>query len=691
MSTAARFVMRDALWVAILGVALLLTACGQQSAKVASNHGLDVAGMDKAVAPGDNFFAYANGAWDRATAIPPDRSAFGLFATLSDQTNRRTLDLIKAAADAAPGTEARKIGDYFDTYDNEDGIDAKGLSTIRARLDQIAAIADRRALARDLGASVRADVDPLNSANFHTDNLFGLWVSPDFANPAINGAYLLQGGLGMPDREYYLSQDPKMAALQEAYRKHIAALLRLAAVPDPDAKAAQIYDLERKIAAAHASRADSEDVHKANNPWPTSSFASRAPGLDWAEFFRAAGLGGTRTIVAWQPAAIRALAGLTASEPLDVWKAWLTFHALDHNRAVLPKAFRNEGFAFYGQTLTGALQQRPRWKQAIDATNDALGDAVGKLYVQKWFPPKAKADAQAMVTNIVAAFSHRIDNLAWMSPATKAKAQAKLKTLYVGVGYPEHWRGYGDLVVTPGDALGNLARSEASDYRRALGKIGKPVDKSEWWMTPQTVNAVNLPLQNALNFPAAILQPPFFDADADAAMNYGGIGATIGHEISHSFDDQGSQFDADGRLANWWTPTDFKHFTASGDRLAAEFDAYEPLPGLHVKGRQTLSENIADVAGLCAAYDGYRASLGGKAAAADQGFSGDQRFFLRYAQTWRYKAREAALRRQVLTDGHAPDSYRADTVRNLDAWYAAFSVQPSAKLYLAPPQRVLVW
>ncbi|MBS0411295.1 MAG: M13 family metallopeptidase [Proteobacteria bacterium] len=679
--------------VALTAVALVAAACNRPEGSGAQEHGIDVAGMDLKVAPGDDFFAYANGGWDKVTPIPPDRSTFGLFATLAELTTQRTADLIKAASADKPaaGTEARKIADYFDSFSDEAAIDAAGLTAVKPKLDEIAAISDRASLSRFIGASLRADVDPLNATNFHTDNLFGLWVSPGFADAGTNSAYLLQGGIAMPDREYYLAQDAKMVGFQQAYQKHIAAVLALAGMPDAEAKAAQVYALERKIAQAHAPRADSEDVHKANNPWPTAEFATRAPGLDWPSFFKAARLDTLKTLVVWQPAAIRGEAALAGSEPLDVWKAYLTLHTLDHDRAVLPKAFRDEGFAFYGKTLSGAPQQRPRWKQAVDATNDALGDAVGKLYVAKYFPPKAKADAQAMVANIVKAFSHRIDNLAWMSPATKARAQAKLKTLYVGVGYPEHWRDYSDLTVVRGQALANLEAADLADYRHALAKIGRLVDKSEWWMTPQTVNAVNLPLQNGLNFPAAILQPPFFDPDADAAMNYGGIGATIGHEISHSFDDQGSQFDETGRLANWWTPADFAHFQASGDRLAAEFDAYEALPGLHVKGRQTLSENIADVAGLCAAYDGYRASLGGAAAPSDQGFTGDQRFFLAFAQSWRFKAREPALRRQVLSDGHAPDNFRADTVRNLDAWYAAFDVKPGQRLYLAPANRVLVW
>jgi putative endopeptidase len=395
-------------------------------------------------------------------------------------------------------------------------------------------------------------------------------------------------------------------------------------------------------------------------------------------------------IMVWQPAGVTGIAALVGSQPLDVWKDYLTFHALDRASPLLPKTFADESFRFYGTMLSGVPQQRERGKRAVEATSDALGDAVGKLYVKNYFPPEAKATAQAMVKNIIAAFGRRIDRLDWMSPVTRAKAKAKLATLYVGIGYPEKWRDYSALKIVRDDALGNLQRTELFDYRESLAKIGKPVDKTEWWMTPQTVNALNLPLQNALNFPAAILNPPFFDAAADPAQNYGGIGAVIGHEISHSFDDQGSQFDASGRLLNWWTPEDLAHFRAAADRLAAQFDAYEPLPGLHVNGKLTLSENIADVAGISASYDGYRAAYGNSAPVL-QGFTGDQRFFLSFAQIWRAKSRPEALRVLLMTNGHAPEEYRADTVRNIDAWYQAFDVRPGSRLYLAPDARVRVW
>jgi predicted metalloendopeptidase len=385
------------------------------------------------------------------------------------------------------------------------------------------------------------------------------------------------------------------------------------------------------------------------------------------------------------------LSALTACQPLQTWKDYLTVRALEHASPFLPKAFVQERFAFYGKTLAGTPALRDRWKRAVDATSAALGEAVGKLYVQRYFSPAEKARAEAMVRNLIDAFGTRIDRLDWMAPDTKAKARAKLATLKVGVGYPDKWLDYSGLTVVVGDALGNAQRAELFEYHRNVAKLGRAIDRSEWAMTPQTVNAVNLPAMNALNFPAAILQPPFFDPDRPAAMDYGSMGATIGHEISHSFDDQGALFDSIGELHNWWTKEDFAHFQGSSARLAVQYDAYHPLPDLALNGKQVLSENLADLAGLAVAYDGYRLSLGGHPAPVVDGLTGDQQFFISYAQGWRTKTREPALRQQVITDGHSPDEYRADTVRNLDAWYAAFDIKPKARLALAPGDRVRVW
>ncbi|HEY0766554.1 MAG TPA: M13 family metallopeptidase, partial [Steroidobacteraceae bacterium] len=631
------------------------------------------------------------GAWIKASEIPPDRSSYGTAAQLVELTRQRTADLIRNAASGAAGSEAHKIGDYYASFMDEAGIEKKGLEPLRPAFERIDAIKDRAGLAQALGATLRADVDVLNNTNLQTQNLLGLWVAQDLDEPARYVPFLLQGGLGMPDRDYYLDASAKMAEVRSKYQAHIAAVLTLAQLPDAQGKAARIFDLERRMAEVHWSRAQSEEVLKGNNHWALKDFGQRAPGLDWAMFFRAAGLAQQSEFVVWQPSALTGLSALTASAQLEIWKDYLRFHALERASEYLPKAFVEEHFAFHERVLSGTPQLRPRWKRAVDETNAALGEAVGKLYARRYFPPSEKARAEGLVRNLLTAFAARIDRLEWMAPETRERAKAKLTTLKVGVGYPDKWRDYSALRVVRGDALGNAQRAGLYEYQYNLAKLAQPVDRSEWCMTPQTVNAVNLPAMNAINFPAAILQPPYFDPERDAVMDYGAIGATIGHEISHSFDDQGALFDASGQLKNWWTKSDFAHFEAAGARLVAQFNAYRPFPDVAVNGKQTLSENIADVAGLSVAFDAWRLTLKGKPAPAASGFSGEQLFFLSLAQSWRQKIREPALRQRLVTDGHAPAEYRADTVRNLDAWYDAFSVKPGHKLYLAPADRVRVW
>ncbi|HEX6834941.1 MAG TPA: M13 family metallopeptidase [Polyangia bacterium] len=655
--------------------------------------GIDLAGMDKSVAPGDDFFAYANGSWLKTAEIPPDRSSYGVGAILDELMNKRTQELITSPANAsAPaGSEAKKIGDYYASFLDEDAIEKKGLAPLSPTLDRIAAIKDAASLATYLGTTLRADVDVLNNTNFDTDNLFGLWVAQDLSDPSRYSPFLLQGGLGMPDRDYYLDPSARMADIRTKYQAHIAAVLGDAGIADGAAKAPRIFDLEKRIAQAHATRVESEDVQKGNNHWKRSELAKRAPGLDWAAFLTAAGLDKQDTFVVWQPKAFTGMSALVRSVPLATWKDYLAYHAVDHYAGLLPKRFVDEGFAFYGKVITGTPKLRDRWKRAVAATDHALGEAVGKLYVEKYFPPSEKARAEAMVKNILAAFAKRIDKLEWMAPATKEKAKAKLSALKVGVGYPDKWRDYSALEIVRGDAFGNAQRASMFEYERNLAKLGKPVDRGEWVMNPHLVNAVNLPAMNALNFPAAILQPPFFDPKRAEVMDYGAADSVIGHEISHSFDDQGALFDATGRLQNWWTKEDFAHFKAAAEKLQKQFDAYKPFPDAHVNGKLTSSENIADVAGLSAAYDAYRLSLDGKEAPEAQGLSGDQQFFLSFTQSWRTKIREAAARARLLTDGHAPAEYRGETVRNLDPWYVAFAVKPGQKLYLSADERVRVW
>ncbi len=651
-------------------------------------HGISVSNMDRAVKPGDDFFDYCNGSWIKRTEIPPDRGAIGVFTTLDVLSNQRTADLI---AEIAKGSGPRKVADLYNSYMDEAGIEAHGVNPIRPHLEAIAAIADKRELAHALGATLRADVDALDNTNFHTPNLFGLWVAPGFNDSDKYAPYLLQGGLQMPDREYYLADTDRMRAVRAKYATHVATMLKLAGFSDPDARATRVIALEHSIAEKHLSLADNEDVHKANNTWTQADFTAKAPGLDWSEYFRGAGLTKQSSFIVWQPSAFSGESALVASVPLDTWKDWMAFHLVDAYAGVLPKAFAEASFDFFGKTLSGTPEQRPRWQRGVAVVNAFLGDEVGKIYAQRYFPPEAKAQAQAMVANIIAAFRKRIAALTWMDPSTKAEAQAKLSTLYVGIGYPDTWRDYSGYDVKPADIFGNLWRGELFDYNRQIARIGGPVDRKEWSMEPQTVNAVNLPLKNALSFPAAILQPPFFDAKAPAATNYGAIGSIIGHEISHTFDTEGSAFDSKGRVRNWWTAADLAHFEAATAQLAAQYSTYKPFPDLSVNGKQTLAENIADVAGISAAYDGYRASLEGQPPPVIDGFNGNQQFFIAFGQNWGSKSREASLRRQVATDPHAPAQYRAATVRNIDAWYDAFDIQPDARLYIQPGERVRIW
>ncbi len=672
----------------------VVSAAAAPSANAAAppeSSGIDLAGIDRTVAPGDDFFGFANGAWAKSTEIPADRSNYGTGAIVSERTAKRTAELIADAAKSGKSADARKVGDYYASFMDEAAIEAKGLEPIRATLSMTAAITDGKSLARALGGTVRADVDVLNATALDTANVLGLWVAQDLDDPTKYAPFLLQGGLELPDRDYYLGKELRMKEIRDAYKAHVVRILTLAGMTEPDKRAARIVDLETRIAQVHATREDTEDVKKGNNHWARADLAKKAPGLDWDAFLTVAQLDKQATFVVWQPKALAGISGLVKTAPLESWKDFLAFHEIEHHTAFLPKAFGDEAFAFYGKTLNGTPQQRERWKRANDQTDVALGEVVGKLYVEKYFPPSEKARAEQMVKNVVAAFASRIDALDWMAPKTKEQAKAKLAALKVGVGYPDKWRDYSSLEVVRGDAYGNFDRAMRFEYRRNLEKLGHAVDRGEWVMNPQLVNAVNLPAMNALNFPAAILQPPDFDPTRPAAMDYGATGAVIGHEICHSFDDTGALFDATGKLNNWWTPDDFAHFRASSAALVAQFDAYQPFPDAHVNGKLTSSENIADVAGLNAAYAAYRLANGGKEGPTVQGLTGDQQFSLSFAQAWRFKAREAAARQRLLTDVHAPAQYRGDTVRNLDAWYTAWDVKAGQKLFLEPAARVRVY
>jgi len=687
--------MRSSLW--FVAPALALAACtqGGGTAKVAegTKSGIDLAGIDKSVVPGDDFDNYANGAWYKTAVIAADRSSNGTGVIVSQVAEQRLTDLIHSIASSNPaaGTDDARIANYYAAYTNTNAIDQHGTTPIKPMLDKIGAIQNKQQLADVIGSTIRADVDTLNATDLQTENLFGIFVTQALTEPNKTVPYLIQGGIGLPDRDYYVSSDPANAKIRAAYTPYVAKILTLAGMPNADARAQGVVALETKIANAQQSIEEMEDTFKANNPWKPADFAKNAPGLDWGAFFNSAQLANQSEIIVWQPDTVRKVSALVGSEPLDVWKDWLAFHQINQATDVLPSAFDQAHFAFYGTIIGGTPQQLPRDKRAQAALDFALGDAVGKRYVDKYFPASSKSDIQTMVTNIKAALEKKIEGISWMAPATKEEAKRKVASMVVGVGYPDHWLDYSGFDVRADDAFGNFDRARLNHYHQQLAKIGKTPDRGEWWMTPQTVNAVNLPLQNALNFPAAILEKPYYDPASEAAANYGAIGATIGHEISHSFDNLGATVDSTGKLRNWWTPEDLAHFKSAGAVLAAQYDAYEVLPGLHIKGQQVLGENIADVTGLGAALDAYHASLGGKPAPVIDGLTGDQRFFLAFAQSWREKRREESLRTRVATDVHASARWRIFTVRNIDAWYPAFNVKPGQKLYLPPEQRVKVW
>jgi predicted metalloendopeptidase len=685
----------------IVASAIALSACnssnesGNASAQqqaAGTDIGINEAALDKSVKPGDDFFQYANGTWVKNTQIPADRSSVGAFLIADQQREKNTREMFDSILKSNPAanTDEGRIANFYKAYLDTNAIDRAGMAPAKADLDAIAGIGDKRALSAAIGKTIRADVDPLNATNFQTDNLFGIFVTQGLNTPGETLPYILQGGIGMPEREYYLSSDPKMADLRNKYRGYVQTVMQAAGNPDPKGAADRILALETKIAQAHVTREESEDFTKAAKVWSRADLEKNAPGLDWGALLDAAQLGGAQKFQAYHAAAIPKLSALVGSEPLDAWKDWLAFHTLNQVATVLPKPIRDAQFAFYGTALNGTPQQRSRDRLALDAVSQQLQDAVGKAYVERYFPASAKAEVQGMVDNIKAAFAKRVQANTVLAPSTKQEALKKVETIVVGVGYPDKWRDYSSVTIG-NNAYENAKAASLGEYRHQIAKIGKPMDRSEWWMPPQLVNAVNLPVQNALNFPAAILVKPFFDPKADAAFNYGAIGAVIGHEISHSFDNNGAAFDSTGNMRNWWTPEDFKRFQAAGDALAKQYDAYEALPGLHVNGKLTLGENIADVAGLAAAYDAYHASLGGKEPPVINGLTGDQRFFLAYAQSWASKMRDEALRGRIATDGHAPGQFRALTVRNLDPWYSAFGVKQGEKLYLAPDQRVKIW
>ncbi len=646
--------------------------------------GIDTAGMNRDVRPGEDFFSYVSGKWAADTDIPADKSMYGSFLGLRDLSEKRVHQLLESypQADPATGGDAAKLAALYQGYLDEKTVEALDAKPLQPYLDAIRAAKNKDAIARLMGQS---------SASLGS-SFFGAYVSDDQRNPDVNTLYFSQSGLGLGDREMYLGE--KFAPQRERYVAYIAQLLQLGGWAKPKANADAIMKLETAIAKAHWTRAESRDRDKTYNPVVLAKLDTVAPGFPWQPYLSAAGLDYATDGVIRQNTALPKIAKIFATTDLGTLQAWQAFHTIDNAAPMLSSRFANAEFEFRSKFLSGQPEQAARWKRAVSYTSSAMGEAIGRDYVELYFPADAKAKMDALVVNVKAAMGARLDQLDWMSPATKAEAHAKLKGFGLKIGHPETWRDYTDLKVVKGDVLGNALRAAQFewDYRRV--RAGKPVDKAEWGMTPHTVNAYYSSVKNEIVFPAAILQPPFFDPDADPAVNYGGIGGVIGHEIIHGFDDQGRKSDGDGLLRDWWTAADAAKFEVQAAKLGAQYEAYEfpQLPGMHINSKVAMGENIGDLGGLTIALEAYRRSLGGKDAPVIDGFTGEQRFFMGWAQVWRTLWRDDALRQQLVNGTHSPGHIRAFApLRNIDAWYDAFDVNKSDALWVAPEDRVRIW
>ena len=643
------------------------------------------------IAPGDDYFAYANRDWLEATALPAGKERWGARDELDELNSRRIAALLDAASAAPAGSAERRVADFYAAYRNEAAIEARGLASIRPLLDPIEKVSDKTELTRLLGRGMRADVDPMGFGIYRSAGVLGLSVEQSIHGEKTNSAFLMQGGLGLPDREDYLSADPGKAALRARYREYARKMLALAGLDRADERASAVMALETAIAESHGTREASANDRNADNVWTRADFARRAPGLDWTVFFDAAGLAGQGDLVVWQPSAVTGLAAQVASQPLEAWKDYLRFHAIHDYADVLPRAFAEQALALRAAAATRAGPPPSRAERALVATQKAMRNALGKMYVERFFPAGQKARVERIADDVRAALMKRVEAATWMSPATRASAWSKLQTVYVGIGYPDQWEDDSLVTVDPADPLGNLRRVSDRNYRHTLARLGQPVNLKYWYIPPHTVGAVLVFQQNAYVMAAALLEPPKYDHTSSDAAAYGSVGALIGHDLTHYIDVLGADYDTEHRMRHWWTPEDMQRFQALAQPLVDQFASYQPLPGLSVNGKLTLTENIADLRGLAAAFDAYRRTLGSRVADKDFVQKQDREFFIAYAQTLRRKIGAGALRTQVATNDHAPEEYRADTVRNLDAWYEAFDVRPGQRLYLEPSERVRVW
>ena len=679
----------------MLGLAVLAAgASAQESAPQYGKWGFDLAGADKTAQPGDDFFRYANGTWLDQTAIPADKPGYSLRLAMTDQTEQRLRDIMQAAAssDHEPASIEGKVGAFYKSFMDEARIDSLGAKAIAGQLDAVRAAKSRDDLAALMG---RTAVD-------FEGSLFAFGTDVDLKDPKRYAVYVGQSGLGLPDRDYYLEAD--FAKQKAAYEAYAAKLLRLLAWKNPGQAAKDVVAFETKVAEASWTKAQQRDINAVYNPMTVAELGAFAPGFAWTAFLKQAQLADLKRIIVTEKSAVPKLAAIYMHTPVETLKAWQALRVADNAAYYLSAAFADAYFDMHSKTLSGQQAQTARWKRGVHAVSGGdyltgervdtfgnLGWAVGQLYTAKYFPPQSKAKIEALVANLKAAYHARIEKLDWMGAATKQEALKKLETYTIKVGYPDHPRDYSTLVVRDDDLIGNVTRAAAADWSFYVARLNGPVDRLDWSMTPQTNDAYNGSLRDIV-FPAGILQPPIFDPNADSAINYGGVGGIIGHELTHGFDDEGRKIDADGALRDWWTADDAKAFEARAKMLGAQYSAFEPLPGVHINGNLTMGENIADLGGLTLALDAYHASLHGKPAPVIDGLSGDQRVFIGWAQAWRGKLTDDAIRRQVTSDPHSPRKFRVNgPVHNIDGWYQAFGVKPGDALYLDPKDRVRIW
>jgi predicted metalloendopeptidase len=645
--------------------------------------GVLLGNFDPTVRPQDDLYRFVNGTWLAKTEIPADKSNYGAFTALQDgvEVNLKAIAEDAARAGAPAGTDQQLVGDFYASFMDEAQIEGQGLKPLEPELARVAAIGERKALLDYLGrAQLLGILNPI-----------ALAILPDAKRPDVYTVWVDQSGLGMPDRDYYLSDEARFKEIRGKYEEHIARVLALAGRKDAKAVAARVLAFETRLAKASWAPVDLRDVDKVYNPFDVAGAGKATPGIDWSGWLAAVGIANDQLIVG-QPSYFVELGKALGGAPLATWKDYLSLRVIDAFSPYLSNAFVQEHFDFYGRTLTGTPELKPRWKRGLAETEAAMGDLLGKVYVARHFPPEAKHRMDELVANLLKAYAVSIDELDWMGPDTRREAHDKLANFTVKIGYPEKWKEYPGLGIRRDDLAGNVLRAREVNAKREFAKLGKPIDRTEWYMTPQTVNAYYNPLGNEIVFPAAILQPPFFDMNADDAVNYGGIGAVIGHEISHGFDDQGRKFDGKGVLRDWWTADDNTRFQARANQLVAQYSAFSPLEGMNVNGQLTLGENIGDLSGLAIAYKAYRLAQGGQPAPVIDGYAGDQRFFIGWAQVWARKYREDELRKRLLTDPHSPAEYRCNgIVRNMPAFAAAFGVKAGDGLYLPPEQVVRIW